>query len=72
MQKKPKTIAQNAVEGMTKGKELTNEAKLSMKRIADRITIIDEIASQTNILALKRSCRSCPCRRTGTGFCGSK
>jgi methyl-accepting chemotaxis protein len=56
--------AQNAIEG---GRVVT-ETVAAMKDIAERITIIDEIAYQTNLLALNASIEAARAGQHGRGF----
>jgi methyl-accepting chemotaxis protein len=56
--------AQNAMEG---GRVVT-ETVAAMKDIAERITIIDEIAYQTNLLALNASIEAARAGQHGRGF----
>jgi methyl-accepting chemotaxis protein len=56
--------AQNAIEGG----RVVNETVTAMKSIADRITIIDEIAYQTNLLALNASIEAARAGQHGRGF----
>jgi methyl-accepting chemotaxis protein len=62
------TIAEQG--GQVVGQVVTNMADInqSSTKIADIIGVIDEIAFQTNILALNAARRGRPCRRAGSGF----
>ena len=40
-----------------------------MKNIAEKISIIEEIARQTNLLALNAAIEACSCRGAWQGLC---
>ncbi len=61
-------IAQVSVQEVRKGNESTIEAAKSMREIAERISIISEIASQTNLLALNAAVEAARAGEHGKGF----
>jgi methyl-accepting chemotaxis protein len=63
-----KNIAIKASADAINGSTAVNEAVCSMKTIADKITIISEIARQTNILALNAAVEAARAGDQGRGF----
>jgi methyl-accepting chemotaxis protein len=61
-------IALQAASGIRKGSESTNTAAMSMKDIAKKVTIIGDIAYQTNILALNAAVEAARAGEHGQGF----
>lgn len=61
-------IAQVSVQEVRKGNESTLEAAKSMREIAEKISIISEIASQTNLLALNAAVEAARAGEHGRGF----
>lgn len=61
-------IAMVASENIKKGNQSANQSAQAMKQIADRITIISEIAFQTNILALNAAVEAARAGEHGRGF----
>ena len=61
-------IAIYAEEGMQKVKNTSNESLESVKEIANKITIISDIAFQTNILALNAAVEAARAGEHGRGF----
>ncbi len=61
-------IATISVQEVRKGNESTLEAAKSMREIAEKISIISEIASQTNLLALNAAVEAARAGEHGKGF----
>jgi Methyl-accepting chemotaxis protein len=61
-------IAMVASENIKKGNQSANQSAQAMKQIADKITIISEIAFQTNILALNAAVEAARAGEHGRGF----
>ena len=61
-------IAVQAVEGIRKGSERTDVAVKSMKEIASKVSIIGDIAYQTNMLALNAAVEAARAGEHGKGF----
>ncbi len=61
-------IAVQAVDGIRKGSESTNVAVKSMKEIASKVSIIGDIAFQTNMLALNAAVEAARAGEYGKGF----
>ena len=61
-------ISNTAAQGMEKVKKSSNESLHSIKEIADKITIIGDIAFQTNILALNAAVEAARAGEHGKGF----
>ncbi|MFW5663781.1 MAG: methyl-accepting chemotaxis protein [bacterium] len=61
-------IAQVSVQEVRQGNESTMEAARSMREIAEKISIISEIASQTNLLALNAAVEAARAGEHGKGF----
>ena len=61
-------IAITSSEGMDKVKEAFDDSLISIREIADKISIIDEIAFQTNILALNAAVEAARAGEYGKGF----
>ena len=61
-------IAQKALAGIRQGSEASTKSMAAMKEIADKISIIDEIAFQTNILALNAAVEAARAGEQGKGF----
>jgi methyl-accepting chemotaxis protein len=65
---KTESIAKSAQEGIRKGYESADISSSSMKKIAEKISIINEIAFQTNILALNAAVEAARAGEFGKGF----
>ena len=61
-------IASKASDGARESGEAVNEAMAALKSIAERITIIQEIARQTNLLALNAAIEAARAGEHGKGF----
>jgi methyl-accepting chemotaxis protein len=61
-------IARKASEDAQKGGKAVTEAVFAMKQIADKISIIEEIARQTNLLALNAAIEAARAGEHGKGF----
>ncbi len=61
-------IAVISVDGIRKGNASTSKSASAMKDIADKISIISEIAFQTNILALNAAVEAARAGEDGKGF----
>ncbi len=61
-------IAQKAAEDITEGSNNVNITVDSMKKIADKVSIIGDIAFQTNILALNAAVEAARAGEHGRGF----
>ncbi|MFW6289095.1 MAG: methyl-accepting chemotaxis protein [Spirochaetota bacterium] len=61
-------IATQAAKNATESGEAVNEAVTAMKAIAEKITIIEEIARQTNLLALNAAIEAARAGEYGKGF----
>jgi methyl-accepting chemotaxis protein len=66
--KETEKIAQVAAEGGKKGKDSVDVAVNSMKQIAEKTTVITDIAFQTNILALNAAVEAARAGEHGKGF----
>ncbi len=65
---KTERIAKETQVGIKKGHESASTSAVSMKQIADKISIINEIAFQTNILALNAAVEAARAGEYGKGF----
>ncbi|MBN1990993.1 MAG: methyl-accepting chemotaxis protein [Bacteroidales bacterium] len=61
-------IALTGADGIKKGSEATSTAVVSMKQIAEKVSIISDIAFQTNILALNAAVEAARAGEQGRGF----
>jgi methyl-accepting chemotaxis protein len=61
-------ISKNAAESIRKGNEAAQNSVQSMKDIAEKISIINDIAYQTNILALNAAVEAARAGEYGKGF----
>lgn len=66
--KQAEIIAIKSVEGIRKGYDSTTYALNSMKKIAEKVSIIGDIAFQTNILALNAAVEAARAGEHGKGF----
>ncbi len=61
-------IAAKSAEDAQKGGESVNQTVAAMKQIADKISIVEEIARQTNLLALNAAIEAARAGEHGKGF----
>jgi len=66
--KQTQTIASKAADGAKESGQAVGEAMDALKSIAERITIIQEIARQTNLLALNAAIEAARAGEHGKGF----
>lgn len=66
--KQTEKIAQKAADGIKESSQSVNQTVTSMKTIADKISIIGEIARQTNLLALNAAVEAARAGEHGKGF----
>lgn len=61
-------ISITSTEGVSKGNEASQQSAKAMREIADKISIINDIAFQTNILALNAAVEAARAGEQGKGF----
>ncbi|MGM3372128.1 methyl-accepting chemotaxis protein, partial [Escherichia coli] len=61
-------MASKAAKEATEGGESVQQTVVAMKKIAQRISIIDDIAYQTNLLALNAAIEAARAGEHGKGF----
>jgi methyl-accepting chemotaxis protein len=66
--KQTEQISQKAAESIKQGNEATQQSVQSMRDIAEKISIINDIAFQTNILALNAAVEAARAGEYGKGF----
>jgi methyl-accepting chemotaxis protein len=66
--KRTKEISINAANGIIESLKVSDEAILSLKEIAQKVSIIDDIAFQTNLLALNAAVEAARSGQSGKGF----